>query len=267
MRRYNSIYYLLFILLIMGAFAAMAQNRYGLRIIGVVGFAFSLMFLLSLVSLLRRNQKPSVSSVVELVCLAVVALIFGLRVFYIYFPFVEWIFVAACAGLIIIYSGRMMERYKFYRARNTGLGGLVLVYHAGLVLSLVCLVLAPFFPRFSEMLSVLAFIFLLVFLAAGILNKNYLVEGQEITSFSILKNFRDHSVLIAIFFSLFFLYFGLNRLGVIPAIYSDEFPRAYYELVNQSGSEKEKSADNKYKYELFKEKYDEFIKRVEREKN
>src|SRR5688572_24731985 len=156
MRRFNSVYYLLFILLILGAFASMAQNRYGLKIIGFVAFAFGFMFLVGLISLLKRKEKPSLASILEFICITVVAIIFGFRVFYIHFPFIEWIFVLACACLVVIYSGRMIERYHFYRGKNTRLGGLVLVYHAGLILALVCLALVPFFPRLSELLSVFA---------------------------------------------------------------------------------------------------------------
>ncbi len=42
MKSYNTLYYLLTVLLIMGAFASMAQNSYGMQIISVVCIAFGL---------------------------------------------------------------------------------------------------------------------------------------------------------------------------------------------------------------------------------
>ena len=45
MRKFNTIYYLLFILLVMGAFASMAQNSYGLKIMGAVAFIFGLLLI------------------------------------------------------------------------------------------------------------------------------------------------------------------------------------------------------------------------------
>ncbi|MBA2746636.1 MAG: hypothetical protein H0U44_10455, partial [Flavisolibacter sp.] len=57
MKKFNTIYYLLFILLVMGAFASMAQNSYGLKIMGGVAFVFALVFLLEFISVLRTKDK------------------------------------------------------------------------------------------------------------------------------------------------------------------------------------------------------------------
>ncbi len=57
MKKFNTIYYLLFILLVMGAFAAMAQNNYGLNIMGGVAFVFALVFLVEFISVLRTKIK------------------------------------------------------------------------------------------------------------------------------------------------------------------------------------------------------------------
>jgi hypothetical protein len=58
---------------------------------------------------------------------------------------------------------------------------------------------------------------------------------------------------------LFSLYFGLNRLGLIPAIYSDEYPQAYYELIDEAETSKEKPISGEYKYQLFLKQYDRFV--------
>jgi len=59
---------------------------------------------------------------------------------------------------------------------------------------------------------------------------------------------------------LFSLYFGLNRVGVLPPIYSDEYPKAYFELIDQSATGKEKPVNGKYKYQEFIEKYHQFLR-------
>ena len=53
----NLYYFLLFILLIMGTFASMAQNNYGMKIIGGVAFAFALIFIVEFISVIRKNGK------------------------------------------------------------------------------------------------------------------------------------------------------------------------------------------------------------------
>jgi hypothetical protein len=58
----------------------------------------------------------------------------------------------------------------------------------------------------------------------------------------------------------FFLYVGFNRIGVLLDIYSDEFPRAYFELVDKATSKKEKPVDGKYKHEEFMERYQRFLR-------
>ena len=92
MKKYNTIYYLLFILLIMGAFASMAQNSYGLKIMGGVAFVFGLLFLIEFISVLSEKGKKDIYRLIEPACLLTLSIIFALRVFYIHFPFVEWLF-------------------------------------------------------------------------------------------------------------------------------------------------------------------------------
>lgn len=267
MKRFNPVYYLLFILLVMGAFASMAQNRYGLKIIGLVAFAFGIVFLAELFSVLKKKQPASVEQILEPLCLFIVAVIFGLRVFYIHFPFIEWVFVFAVALLAVIYLRRMLKRFKQYRYSNFSLALLVLDFHLGILLFLLSLILVPFFPKTAEWLSALGFLFVLAFVITGLVRKSYIIEGEKMSSFIAVRNFRDHSVHIVTFFLLFSLYVGLYRLGVIPGIYSDELPRAYYDMVNKASLRKEKTVENKYKYELFKEKYDAFIDHVKKYSN
>ena len=63
-----------------------------------------------------------------------------------------------------------------------------------------------------------------------------------------------------ILFLLFSLFAAFNKAGLVPGIYSDEFPRAYYKLLDKAILKEEKPVDGKYKYELFKDNYDQFLK-------
>jgi hypothetical protein len=44
-------------------------------------------------------------------------------------------------------------------------------------------------------------------------------------------------------------------------MYTDEYPQAYFELVKQAESGKEKPVNGKYKHEEFKDMYDRFVSR------
>ena len=57
MKRDQTFFYFLFVLLVLGAFAAMAQNSYGLKILGAVAIVFGLIFLVRLGSLMLGLMK------------------------------------------------------------------------------------------------------------------------------------------------------------------------------------------------------------------
>ena len=98
MKSYNTVYYLLTVLLIMGGFASMAQNSYGMPIISAVCMAFGLIFFVQFIQALRANEPNRTEQAIEFFALFVLAFIFTLRTLQIYFPFIEWIFVAAAVG-------------------------------------------------------------------------------------------------------------------------------------------------------------------------
>ncbi|HET6769889.1 MAG TPA: hypothetical protein VFH08_20915 [Chitinophagaceae bacterium] len=259
MRKYNTIFYLLFILLIMGAFASMAQNSYGLKIMGGVAFVFALVFLVEFISVLRKKGNRDVYTLAEPACLFILSIVFGLRVFYIHFSYIELLFSAAGAVLALIYLRKMMIRFRHYRQRNSFLALLVLLFHSGIILFLVSLTLVPFAPKTSEVTSVVALVLLVGFIVAAFIKSDLLVEGEKISGFKMVRKLKDHSVIIVSLFLLFSLYLGFNRIGILPGIYSDEFPRAYFELVDKAATKKEKPVDGKYRYEAFMKSYQQFL--------
>lgn len=261
MKKYNTIFYLLFILLVMGTFASMAQYSYGLRIMGGVAFVFGLVFLGEFIMGLRKkNEERNIYELVEPLCLFVLSVIFGFRVFYIHFPFIELLFAAAAILLAVVYVVKMTFRFRHFQSRNIFLSRLLVAYHGSIILFLGALAMMPFAPKIGEAVGAAALILLIGFIVAGVLKKNLLVDGENVSADKMVRRFRDHSVIIVSLFLLLSLYIGFNRIGILPDIYSDEFPRAYFKLVDDASSRKEKSADGKYKYEEFMEKYQQFLK-------
>ena len=260
MKRSNTIFYLLFILLIMGAFASMAQNSYGLRIMGGVAFIFGIVFIVELITVLRKKGKKDIYALLELTGLSLLSIIFGLRVFYIRFPNIEFLFGAAAILLILVYLRKMILRFRHIQPKNKFLAMLVLVFHFSIILFLTSLATVPFSPKISEISGAGGFILLLFFILAGFFRKELFVDGEIFSAFTMVKRYKDHSIIIVSLFLLFSLYVGFNRVGLLPGIYSDEFPRAYFELVDNATSKKEKPVDGKYKYEEFMKKYEQFLK-------
>ena len=262
MKKYNPIYYLLFILLVMGAFASMAQNSYGLKIMGGVAFAFGLIFLLEFITALWKKETKDGYALAELAAMILFAVIFGCRVFYIHFPNIEWLFVAAGAWLVFFYIRKLFIRYRRLVFRNRRLAWMGVIFHGSIILFLVSLILVPFASQKAEWVGMAAFAFLFVFIIGALVKRDDLVDGNKVTAMQMVTGYRDHSIILASLFLLFSLFAAFNKAGLVPGIYSDEFPKAYFELVNKATTGKEKSVNGKYKYEEFMKKYDQFLKHI-----
>lgn len=259
MKGYNTLYYLLFVILIMGAFASMAQNSYGLKILGGVAIAFAVLFFIQFISSFTARGKKDIYSSIELGCLFILACIFALRVFYINFSYVELIFELTSLILILLYFRKMRNKFSFLKPKNNFLSVLILVFYLAIILYFISLGSITFLPKLSETAGILAFAFLIGFMIAGLTNRNFLVDGENTSAFKIVSRLKDNSILIISLFLLFTLYKGFTKEEILPKVYSDEFPQTYFELVNKAESGKENSVNGKYKYEEFKEEYDRFV--------
>ncbi len=259
MKNYNPIYYFLFILLVTGAFASMAQNSYGIKMMGGVAFAFGLVFLIEFFSAIISKDKKDGYALIEMACLSLLSIIFGCRVFYIHFPFIEMLFATTIILLLLLYLRKMIQLFRDMQSKNKLLAFFLAFYYLSLLLFLISLLLFQSRANISTIAGAGAFVLLIGFILAGFLKKDLLVEGDKVSAFSLVKHFKDHSIVILSLFLLLSLYAGLNKIGVIPDIYSDQFPQAYYKLVQEAASGKEKPVNGKYKYEIFRDKYDRFL--------
>ncbi len=262
MKKNNPIYFLLFILLIMGAFASMAQNSYGLKLMGGVAFVFGGVFLFELIGALTKEEKKDGFALAELAAMIVFALVFGCRVFNIYFPFIEWVFVAAGAVLVLFYIRKLVIRYRRLVERNASLARLGLIFHGSIILFLLSMIMAPFASKQATWVGMAGFVFLILFITGALIKKYYMLEGNKVTALQMVTGYRDHSIVLALLFLLFSLFTSFNKIGVLPDIYSDEMPQVYYQLVNDAATKKEKPVNGKYKYEEFKAQYDLFLKHL-----
>lgn len=262
MNKYATYYYLLFVLLIMGAFSSMAQNDYGVKILGMVAIAFSFLFLIQVISSInKKNENKNKSGVIELFSLFLLSGILALRVFYIRFPFVELFFGGAGLLLVLIYGRKLVRSYKLNQPKSSVMAWLVLLFQASIILYIVSMITVAFFPYLSEPTGGAAFALILAFILIGLLKQKIMVGSERISAFSFVARFKDCSVLLITLFLLFTAYMGFTKIGVLPKMYSDEFPQAYFELVNQAETGKEKTVNGKFKHEEFKENYDRFVER------
>ncbi|MDH4058366.1 MAG: hypothetical protein OEU76_06355, partial [Cyclobacteriaceae bacterium] len=102
---------------------------------------------------------------------------------------------------------------------------------------------------------------LILFVGLSLASKQFMIDGEKISSIRFVSRFRDRSVLLITLFLIFTAYMGLTKIEILPKMYSDEFPQVYFKMVNDAEMGKEEPIDGKYKHERFKEKYDEFVSR------
>lgn len=261
MKKYNTAYYLLFVLLTMGGFAAMAQNDYGITILGIVSFSFGLLFAIQLLSFLNKKTELDNWTVIELVCLILLATIMGLRVFYIHFALVELVFVSAGIVLILVWGRKLMLAYMESKILNVRISLIVVLFHSSILCYLVSTVMVPFLPTMAEPLGVVAFILCILYLIGATLSRNLMIKGEDISAFAFIGRIKDRSVVILSLFILFTLYMGLTKVGALPKMYSDEFPQSYFGLVDRAERGNEQPVNGKYKHEEFKKMFERFVER------
>ncbi len=260
MNRYNTFYYLLILLLITGAFASMAQNGYGIKLMGAVAAAFCVLFIIQAVEYVQEGKtKPF--PLIELISLAVLAGIISLRVFYIHFPYAELLYGLAGFSLFVVYAMKLGTIFPQIRKENRFLSLMVLLFFGSLSLFVLSLTITPFFPWLAEPTGMAAFVLILIFTAASLAKNEVLYQGESVNALKIATRAEPRAVMLLSIFMLFSLYIGLNKINLIPAVYSDEFPRAYFELVNRAETGDEQPEDGRYQHERFQEEYQKFIEK------
>jgi magnesium-transporting ATPase (P-type) len=161
----------------------------------------------------------------------------------------------------------MIQHVNGYLSKNKLLTWLIGISYMSIVFFFLAMVLMTFSPRTARYAGILALVLMTLFVLGAILRNRLLVDGERISVFVLIAGFRDRFYLLLSLFFLFSLYTGLTTSGILPKLYSDNYPQAYYELVNQAETGREKPVDGKFRYEEFKKMYDQFVQRNIKEGN
>jgi hypothetical protein len=249
------------VLLILGAFASMAQNSYGMNILAFVGASFSLMFFYQLYRILKRKTQHNPTDVGELLCLGILSLLITLRLYNIQIGLTDILFTLSGLALTGIYGWKMMNAVRSLSSKNFLLTLLIPAYYLSICFFFLSLVSFSFFPFVSFILSALAFLLLIIFIVASFVAKEQHVEADRLPVFSWITRYRDQSIIVASMFFLFTLYVGCSNIGLLPKLYTDQRPQAYYGLLKDANTRKEIPDNGKYKHDAFKKNYNSFVER------
>ncbi len=261
MKRYATIYYLLFVLIVMGAFASMAQNAYGLKICGIACLGFALTFLHEFFFSPRKvgQQKASfwVGSI-ELVSLTVIALIFLFRSFAIDFLYSELMLTISLAVLFLVFSYQTIVQLKKTLNHQTWLVYILAFYYGAVLFFILSLLSGIILPIVATGLAILAVLLVAVYIGLILFFKKLRIGDEAISIWQYTGQMKNKSVIVLIAGLLISGYGLLYSAEILPSFFYDT-PKGYQELVNMSNTLTD--VDGKEKPREFKERYEEFIKK------
>jgi hypothetical protein len=251
------LHYFLFLTIIVGAFAAMAQNDYGLTIIAAACFFMAGILVVELIGGFRSKK---LDKLVELSGLSILFVLFGLRALYIHFTFVEFVLLLSSAALIITYLMHLRENLVVVGGDNLIMKRLVILYYLGIIGFLISIILTLYVPVLGEPFGVISTLFIGLFALGVWRYKSLLVNGERVTTANYLSRSAGHSLILVTGFVLISIYAGLSMFNLLPTLYTSKLPHNYIELINQAEQGGEKPVDGTYKYQRYEEAYARFLK-------
>lgn len=254
MINFNSIYFLLYLLLITGGSAAMAKNEYGITLLAISFTGFALTGLYEAVSSLSNHRKNSWQKI-ELCVLFIVFALIVLRINLIQFPYVEIVFTLSIILLALVYLTYLLKLRK-------GLGNKRLSYFLGsyylaILVFLLALAINPLSGDIAQAINWLALVCVVTSIFLAVRVRSIVVRDKEVSLARFLGQTNNRSVLLLALFTLFGIYQVFVRSNFLPDIHSSKLPDGYYELVDKAA---DSGNESELKYQVYKEKMEAFMK-------
>jgi hypothetical protein len=252
-------------IIVLGLFAIMAQNSYGFKLMGMSYFGLAILYLIQFSLTLHedfsRIEKNNIVDSSELLLLASMFIVFGLRAFFINIPFIELIFITLCSLLLVVYFIFAKRIFNATINVNPGLARNLIFFYSSILLFILSLGFRFIFSSLSTLIGTLGILASLPFLISLLRNKQYSYSGKSLTLFQYIVSSRNKAGMLFLFFIFSAIYLSLSNFRIIPGIENAEKPRTYIELRTQAETGKEKPVNGKYKYQIYKEAMDKFLAR------
>ena len=268
-RRFTTLIYLFFLVIVVGAFAAIALNEYGVQLMAIGCFGFSLIFLLKLYSIysVEKPRLPKRLLIQEYGLMALVMALFGLRALRIRFAFVEWVFVLTTLLMVFTYFRYLRIVWQEYKTNKILLHSFSFLYISIMVFFL-SLSLTFFGQGITVALGALSFALSLGFVAWYFWNgRATLFKEERVNLFREVFKYINLSPVILVMLWLISIYMGLFQANLIPPIYTGEVPVRYEDLLERSLRGERELINGVPKHEVYWDEYQNFLSQMkEREK-
>jgi hypothetical protein len=254
MKRYSTVYFLLLALLLLGAFASMAQYSYGMKICGLASLGFTVAFLVELWSI-QSGEKVRIRHSLELASLALVSLVFTFRNFSIEWPIFN---VLQTVGLTIILVLLCYNAFIQIKAEKAGRKAITIsIYYTSVILFVLSALLGIVFPQLTQYIILAALASLALFLVLAAIVGPVSSDRDAMSIWGYLRDqLKDKSALILIACILVIGFGALHASGVLPRLYYGTYPQGYQNLIESgvTSSDQNKSGEFKKRYEVFLER-------------
>jgi hypothetical protein len=263
MRKSAIPYYVLLLLVVMGAFASMALNSYGTMLMSYAVLAFSLLFLYELFVLLREKSIDSGDKKIfgsELAALCALCILYFLGGMAIEIPY-ERVLVSLLPVILLgLNCYFLFKTWTSVSNNPVKLKAAIAVYFAALFLAWGASYLF-FFQNFLGLyFTFAAFLCLTIFIVIGWWKGAVIVNGEETNAMRVVTRFQNKSSIQLIGIALIVAYYSLRTLDILPPLYLGSMPSGYANVVRQSEGVKGGNHPTATDPKAFEEAYKNFIK-------
>ena len=256
MRKNIILYYLLLLLLVMGSFATMALNSYGIVLMSYVALGFGLVFLFELLLLLPKEEEMTrfykASLALELVALSGLCLLYFFRGISLEIPYGLFLKFVLFTLLFGVNAYHLFRAWQYAKTTPLNVKGSIAFYFLALLLYIA----GNYLPAGGTWVTiVLALACQLAFVVFGLWKGRVIINGEETSAWKKVIQFRNKSGIQLIFFTLASLYFILNSAHLLPPLYNGSLPNGYAKVSEQWQKDKTKTdpADFEQAYKKFLE--------------
>jgi hypothetical protein len=252
MKFLSELRYILFAVILLGLFANMAQNEYGLDMIYGSEIIIGFIFWIESVYYYRTNKKTNkkLARFLSSEHFWLGMLFFGLSLRYMHFPGAGPSLISAGFFIGMMYVLYFLKVLRIKQDRFVVIKVLNLLFVACTVIALNgYLFKGQHWPYATKMIAIASVLFI-AFVILSFINIKFPSANGPVTFFQNLQLMPGKMLMVCIFFSLWCIYYGLTNLNITPPIYSLTTPPAIERLKQQN---KDASVD------AYWESYDEFI--------
>jgi len=261
MKKYNTLYYFLFVVLILGAFASMAQYSYGLIICGIACLGFTGAFLVEAFREAQRSGLPARRrlNVISLLIFAAIAFIYLLRNFSFDFPLSG--VIMTCLLTILLVTTLLHAVVYIRKAAQLGWQTVLplSLYNIVSIVFILFLLLGPIFPPYENTFAMTGVAFFGVFVVLVVFLRMSGTDADDEESsgpWNYLRQLPGKSVLLMATGLLLGVLNLLISNRIFPPLYRGTTPDGYEHLVSEGAVE-----SGALKAQEFKDQYEKFIER------